>query len=248
MSRRKKIGITGEGWVPLSRALPEEDAAEYLTRIYRFDDSAELRECLYDVQCRITRDMASWLRSPIYKYKRDAARNTIREMMATAGLLLDNIAHLRHLVSSFQGEAEYNPQLMEDIFHVNMDPPSSIHLPSSIDQIPRLFSSPGPWEEVSERLMGILSLPIRSRTPDGPIANRVLKKCVAAGQGFWRSLRRGCSMEALDLGVVILANDPAQLTGDCERFIHDLLKVADASFTLKELKTAWRPIYPRKRT
>jgi hypothetical protein len=107
MVRPKKTPVTGTDWVPLQHGLPEDDAAEYLSRVYKFDDSDDLRNCLYVVQCRVTRDLAPWLGSRSHKYKRTSARDSVIEMIKASMSVKATILHLRGLVQMFEDESEY---------------------------------------------------------------------------------------------------------------------------------------------
>ncbi len=98
-------------------------------------------------------------------------------------------------------------------------------------------------EKLREWLHAVETLVVRDSLKRGPIANTTLRSCVAACRDYWIDAEhRSWSMSSLKAKVVRDENKRANLQGECEAFVADLLDVYAIRFTLAELATAWTAV------
>lgn len=194
-----------------------------------------------------------------------------KSMQKEAGAMLASLKRLHSDWCKFDEEVQCRPALLEAIFNVNTGGPENLFLPPEIYILQSLFrtsdddaadesgggavGSPnfdvlsahdpcpaGLWEAADRRLLAVVNMPIRTRSPRGPVPNMIIRDALVACRTCWVAAGHRWSMGGLKTAAVRQEGVVGYLTGACEQFVADALTTAGVKFELPKLHSAWETV------
>jgi len=233
---RREIRITGDDWRPATDIQNDEMATKRLAAVYEFAWDDALLELFANVRERATREHAyEWDRSNFQRARKASAKQ-LKSIVIQARSVQNELAKLVRLLSAFEEEYEFEPNLMQQIAHVG--PGSNLYVADELQCLGTLLKRADSSSEIGVALKWISSLHVRIRHERARIRNSPLQNCVADCRTYWTARGRTWKPDALEDKIVRNENEPSCLTGDCERFAWDLLRLAGIEPTLSDLYTA----------
>lgn len=224
-------------WRPAARDMAEATAIPHLASTHCLPSDESLWVLFETVRQYATRDHTRGRTDRTFLINREDAYRDVQAIVYLANEVKVSLASLRAAIAKFSSDFEYDPVLMEAILSLNVGPPSQIVLAPELGLLAG-FAKDRHWVIVEKQVEGIRNLPVRRGRPRGRVAPRTLQKCVAACRVYWEHLARTWKPESLADPAVRADNDPNALTGECERFVCDMMRAAGMEHTLEQLSTA----------
>jgi hypothetical protein len=217
----------------------------YIAKTYDIADEAAiwfLIEQLDGVVMRDQRPSPPQFAGP--NEQRKAAHAAAEEIRLQARLVELGLRNLEKALTDFDsavGESFWSAAMLEEVFDVPYVDPNAIEPPEIFDPL-RGFSieHAKALAEIRGGLSALSALPVRPRRRTNKVRDHVLRQALKACRTFWEDgLGRSWSRSSLThLGPAGSAQID-QLSGECERFVVDMLTAAEVRFKLKTLNGAW---------
>jgi hypothetical protein len=214
---------------PILGILSIEDAAHQLNVI--FDVPNDIK----GVQAYGTRD--SW-ETGSYNQDRDNVLGLLQAAQDKSRKILSLLSELDKIGVDLN-KYYMNPRILEPVLGVNFGSPQTMSYPDEIAAIPVLTGDRGPTDAVKRWLEPFSKLKLGRPPARSP--NLPLRDALSLIARYWKDIGRKPQKEDLNEQEVRESNDPTQLSGEYERFAHDLLHATGWSFTLTELSAAIKP-------
>lgn len=227
MNTQKLTRIKGN-WKPAAEDMTDQAAIDHFVSVYSLLDWDEFSKLFTLLREYATRDHRKGVTKTTILIDREDAKDRAEKIIKAATKAYTAIGVLRKEASEFEPFLS-NPVLLEAVFRVDVGPPSQLLPPAELEPIFGLFDDRF-WQDVEKRLRDVSAIP-KPRRPPARMAHRTLGLCVAACRPFWESLGETWRRDGI-------GDDPRQLTGDCERFVSDVLRSAGMDFTLQDLSAA----------
>ena len=224
-------------WGPANRDMPDALAIPHLASAHDVPGDEELWKLFETVREYAIRDQKPGQKYHGFLLDREDAFRDAKSIVSLAHVIRASLAELRAAVTKFSADFEYDPVLMEEVFDIDVGPPGQLTLAPGLALLSG-FAEAQQWEPFERRVKAICDLPLRKRLPRGRVAPRTLQKCVAACRRYWVAFDRTWKRQDLTDADTISDNDPAALTGECERFVSDVLRAAGIEHTLEQLSAA----------
>lgn len=235
MTARNERAPSGDHWKPVGKNLAEGALSE-LCQAHGLPNDDSLLKLISDCRERATREQAHlWSSSGFMTDRRDA-REALSAIIGQGTVVNAALDQLHRLIREFEETYEYEPNLMQAIADVG--PGTAWFAADELHCLSALRGLTGRESAILEQLRTLNTLKVRPKRKRGRVPNLTVRKCVQDCHDYWVAQGRTWKIESLEDEALRLENDDSVLTGRCEQFVCDLLRVAGVEHTLTELSAA----------